>query len=300
MLAVSYSSVIKRWVSAVLIFFAWGFVMHGTGLLLHEFGGHGLAALVLGKGIDGYKLTFFGHGQVIKTPYDDWTLLRLVIVDWSGLVITSAVGVVAAWLLRRKREWPPMWRLLIGLVAFFFLIGQLGYATSGGFHDLYDPKRTAVWLGKRGRHALAWLPTMMLYALSAVVSAREVVDAYREHFGTKTRLHTLGHFASTLGVAGVMYFLAFRIEWQVRTDLAMRGVEVEAVRVAAEKHVAPPFPIHLVLLAISLSAVIWAFARPIREAPEAKSYPKRLPAIVALSAAGCFLVLFLLIVSSPG
>lgn len=289
---------IARWITAVLVFFAWGFVMHGTGLLLHEFGGHALTATIWGCGIDAYKLTFFGHGQVTRTPCEDWTMTGIVITDWSGLVITSAAGAVAAWLLRRRRHWPPMWRLLVALVAFFFLIGQLGYATTGGFHDLYDPGRTARWLGKRGLHVLAWVPTMILYALSAVYCAREAVDAYREHFGTKTRLRTLGHLASTLGVAGVLYFMAFRIEWKIREDLAMRGVEVEAERLAVVRHTAPPFPIDKVLLLISLGAVIWAFARPIRETNDPRPYPGRLPAIVALSAVGCFLLMFLLIVRS--
>jgi hypothetical protein len=272
--------------------------MHGTGLLLHEFGGHALTAVIFGDGIDGYALTFFGHGQVHRAPYDAWTLPRLVIVDWSGLFITSAVGAAAAWLLRTKRDWPPMWRLLVALVAFFFLLGQLGYATQGGFHDLYDPRRTSQWLGRHGLHVLAWVPPMILYGLSAVYCAREAVDAYREHFGTKTRLRTLGHLLSTLGVAGVLYFLAFRIEWVIRTDLEMRGVEVKAREIAAAQHVAPPFPIEKVLLALAVGALVWAFARPIRAPHEPQPYPKRLAAVVALSAVGCFLVLFLLIVRS--
>lgn len=286
---------VGRWASAVLIFFAWGFVMHGTGLLLHEFGGHGLLSVICGNGIDDYALTFFGHGQVHRAPYDDWTLPRLVVVDWSGLVLTSAVGAAAVWLLRRRRRWPPMWRLLVALVAFFFLLGQLGYATSGGFHDLYDPRRTAQWLGQRGLHVLAWLPAMILYGLSAVYCAREAVDAYRAHFGTKTRLRTLAHLASTLGVAGLLYFLAYRVEWRLRTDLEMRGVEVKAQAVAAAKQGPPPFPIDKVLLVIALGAVVWALSRPVREAGDAQPYPKRLPAVVALAAAGCFLVLFVLI-----
>ena len=272
--------------------------MHGAGLLLHEFGGHGLTAVIFGNGIDAYALTFFGHGQVHRAPYEDWTLAGVLIVDWSGLVITSAVGAAAAWLLHRKKGWPPMWRLLVALVAFFFLLGQLGYATSGGFHDLFDPRRTAQWLGKRGLHVLAWVPPMILYGISAVYCARETVDAYREHFGTTTRLRTLGHLASTLGVAGILYWLAFRIEWGIRTDLEMRGVEVKAREIAVAQHVDPPFPIDKVLLAIALASVIYAFARPIREAPTSRPWPRRLPAVVALSALGCFLLMLLLIVRS--
>lgn len=293
-----YASRIKRWSTAVLVFFAWGFVMHGTGLLLHEFGGHGLAAVVLGCGIDAYGLTFFGHGQVHRAPCEGWTWSRLLVVDWSGLVLTSAVGALAAWLLRTRRHWPPMRRLLVALVAFFFLLGQLGYATTGGFHDLYDPGRTARWLGAHGVHVLAWTPPLVLYAASAVFCAREAVEAYREHFGTRTRLRTLGHLSSTLGVAGVLYYAAFLVEWRLRTDLEMRGVEVRARELAIERHVAPPFPIDKVLLGIALAALIWAFARPVRGEPEPRPFSPRLLGTVAVSAAGCFLLMLLLVLRS--
>lgn len=293
-----YAREIKRWLAAVGIFFGWGFVMHATGLLLHEFGGHALTASIWGCGISAYGLTFFGHGQVTRRTCDDWSMTGILIVDWSGLVFTSAVGAVAVWLLHKKKEWPPLWRLLVALVAFFFLLGQLGYATQGGFHDLFDPRRSAIWLGKHGVHWLAWVPTMILYALSAAYCARAAVDAFRAHFGLKTRLLTAGYLLATLGVAGLLYFEAFRIEWQIRTDLAMRGVTEKAERIAEASHTAPPFPIHRVLLAIALAAVIGALARPVAVRGEPRPIPPRLGAVVALATAACFLVLLLLILHS--
>ncbi len=225
-------------------------------------------------------------------------MAAVLVVDWSGLVITSAVGAAAAWVVHDKKSLPPMWRLLLSLVAFFFLLGQLGYATNGGFHDLYDPGRTARWLGERGLHILAWVPTLMAYAVAAVLCAQDSVEAFREHFGLRTRLQTLGWLAATLGVAGILYLLAFRIEWQIRTDLAMRGVAVEAERVAELQHKAPPFPIDKVLLVVALAAVVYALARPVKAATggkKARPLPPRLAAIVALSTAACFLLLFILI-----
>jgi hypothetical protein len=286
----------KRWIGAVLLFFAWGFAMHASGLLLHEFGGHALTATIFGCGIDDYALTFFGHGQVTRASCEDWTFTRVIIVDWSGLVVTTSVGVGAIWLLRR-RKFPPFWRVLISLVGFFFLLGQLGYATTGGFHDLYDPRRSAQWLGRHGLHVLAWFPTLIAYAVSGAVCARLAVDSFREHFGIKTRLQTIGYLLSTLGVAGILYFVAFRIEWQIRTDLEMRGVEVKAIEIAREQHTAPPFPIDKVLLALAAGGLIWALARPIAKPTTPKEWPKRLPAIVALTAAGWFLVVFVLIIA---
>src|SRR5262245_23760802 len=136
----------KTWLASVLLFFAWGFVMHTTGLLLHEFGGHAFVASVFACGIDGFKLTFFGHGQVHYAPCTKWSPTTILVADWSGLALTIAAGVAAAFCARLRRL-SPIARLLVALVAFFFLLGQLGYVTSGGFHDLYDPGRTARRLG---------------------------------------------------------------------------------------------------------------------------------------------------------
>lgn len=284
-----------RWPIAIAIFFAWGFVMHAVGLLLHEFGGHALTATVLGCGIDGYALTFFGHGQVGRVvDCQAWTFARVLVCDWSGLVLTSGAGLAAALYLRRRKDLPPMTQLLIALVAYFFLLGQLGYATSGGFHDLYDPRRASRWLGKHGVHVLAWVPPLIGYAAAATFCARDAIDAFRAHFGVKTRLQTLAHLAGTLGIAGILYFVAFRVEWAIRTDLAMRGVAVEAERVAAVKHTAPPFPIDKVLLAIAIASLVWALARPVRAPTEPQPLPRRLGAIVALAAAAIFLVLLIL------
>jgi hypothetical protein len=86
----------KTWLTAVLLFFAWGFAMHASGLLLHEFGGHALAATILACGIEGYDLTFFGHGQVHYAECSSWTDTRIVIASWAGLAITTAAGLGAA------------------------------------------------------------------------------------------------------------------------------------------------------------------------------------------------------------
>jgi hypothetical protein len=283
----------KTWLSAVLLFFAWGFVMHTAGLLLHELGGHAVAASIFGCGIDRLALTFFGHGQVHYAPCTRWTPSTLLVADWAGLAITIGAGVGAALFLRR-RGLSPMARLLVALVAFFFLLGQLGYATSGGFHDLYDPGRTARRLGARGLHVVAWLPPLAAYAASAVFCARAAVGAFREHFGARSRLHALGQVAATLGVSGILYFAAFRIEWTLRADMAVRGVAVEAERLALARHAPPPFPIELVLLAVAILAVAFALARPVRAGGAPRPLSRRLVATVTAATGVCLVVLLVL------
>lgn len=275
---------------AVLLFFAWGFFMHASGLVLHELGGHALAGRVLACGVSGWQLTFFGHGQVTYAPCTAWTEARVLVADWAGLALTITTGLVAASFARSPRL-APLPRLLVALVAFFFLVGQLGYAASGGFHDLYDPGRTARILGAHGAHVVAWLVPLVAYAAAAAYGARAVVDAFRAHFGTATRLATLLGMATTLGLGGVLYGLAYRIEWQLRADLPMKGVATAAERVAVQKGVAPPFPFGHLLTAIAVAAVAWALLRRPRDVGGGPvTIPRRTAARVAALAGGTFLV----------
>lgn len=288
---------IRTWLHAVLLFFAWGFVMHTTGLLLHEFGGHALAAMIFGCGITGYDLTFFGHGQVHYFRCDRWTDATVLVADWAGLVVTilTALG-VGVYLWRRGHTLSPLARLLLAEVVFFFLLGQLGYMVSGGFHDLYDPGRTAKILGAKGLHVLAWLPPLVAYGVTAFVFARVAADAFREHFGSRTRLHALGQLVLTLGVAGLLYFIAFKIELELRTDMTMKGVAHEARRIAIVKRTAPPFPIERVLTAVGLAGLIYGLARPVKSQTEMSSPSARLVKTVLGATALCFVVLFVMIV----
>jgi len=287
----------RSWLGAVVFFFAWGFVLHSAGLVLHEVGGHGVAGAVLGCGIAGIDLTYFGHGVVhYASPCSRWTWTTLVVADWSGLALTISAG-AAAMVLQRRAGLAPLTRLLLAMLATGFLLGQLSYATTGGFNDLYDPGRTARALGTHGLHVLAWLPPLALFAAAAFVGARAITDALREHFGPRSRLHALAQIAATLGASGLLYFVAFRIEWAIRADIAMRGVAFEAERVAAAHHEAPPFPIERVLVAIAVVAFVVALARPVEAAGAVRTggIPRRHAGIVALAALASFLAITVLV-----
>lgn len=274
---------------AVLLFFAWGFFMHASGLVLHELGGHALAGSLLACGVSGWQLTFFGHGQVTYAPCSAWTEPRVLVADWAGLALTITTGLAAAAFARSPRL-APLPRLLVALVAFFFLVGQLGYAASGGFHDLYDPGRTARILGAHGLHVVAWLVPLVAYAAAATYGARAIVDAFRAHFGTVTRRSTLLGMATTLGLGGALYGLAYRIEWQLRADLPMKGVATAAERVAVQKGASPPFPFGHLLTTVAVAAVAWALLRRPGDVDGAPvSIPRRTAILVASLAGGTFL-----------
>jgi hypothetical protein len=288
----------RSWLGSVVFLFTWGFVLHGAGLVLHEVGGHGLVGVTLGCGLSGIDLTYFGHGVVhYVSPCSRWTWTTLVVADWSGLALTIGAGAVAM-VLALRRSAAPVTRLLLAILATGFLLGQLSYATTGGFNDLYDPARTARALGAHGLHVLAWLPPLALFAASAFFGARAITGPLREHFRPRSRLHALAQLGATLGVAGLFYLVAFRIEWAIRADIAMRGVAFEAERIAAAHHEAPPFPIERVLIAIAVVAFIAALARPLRAdlgVGKVGGIPRRHTGIVALAALATFVVITVLV-----
>jgi hypothetical protein len=119
-----------------------------------------------------------------------------------------------------------------------------------------------------------------------------VIDAFREQFGSRSRLHALGQLLATLGVAGGLYYVAFRMEWQLRTDMTMGGVRVEAERRAVARNAPPPFPSEHVLLAVAVLATAWALTRPLpRPTPAPRPIPRPHAIVVVAATAACVAVL---------
>jgi hypothetical protein len=292
-----------NWLGTTVFFFAWLFVVHGVGLVLHEVGGHGLADTIVGCGVDGLNLTYFGGGFVRATPCPPpWLWRNLAIIGWAGLAVTISAGVVAM-AFQRRAGLTPLTRLLLALLATHFLLGQLAYATSGGYYEVEDPAFAALMLEHYGLHVLAWLPPLVLFAAAALYGARQIVDAFREHFGSRTRLHTLKQLAATLGAAELLSYAAFRIESAIRTD-TIPGIVAAAEHRAAALEKAPWFPVHRfpiqrVVLAVAVAAFVAALARPVllREGAEDAApgtIPRRYALVVAVAALVCFVAITVL------
>jgi hypothetical protein len=255
------------WLGWVVFFFAWGFVIHGVGLVLHEVGGHALAMRIVGCGVDGFNLTYFGSGFVRPTPCPPpWLWRTFAITSSAGLLVTISAGAIAM-AFQRRAGLTPLVRLLLALLATHFLLDQLWYATAGGYHEVKDPAATAIMLDACGLHVLAWLPPLVLYAAAALYGARALVGAFRVYFGSRTRLHTLKQIMATLGVAEILYFAVYRIEAAIHTD-AVPSITVAAEERAATLQETPwsrvhRFPIRYVLIAIVVAAFVAALARPV-------------------------------------
>lgn len=282
------------WLGTIVFFFAWGFIIHGVGLVLHEVGGHGLAETILACGIGRINLTYFGHGWAHAAPCTHWTWTTLAIVHWAGIAVTVSAGAVAM-AFQRRAGLAPLTRLLLALLATAFLLGQLNYATSGGFYEVGDPQLTAVSLQTHGLFVLAWFPPLVLFAAAALYGARAIVDAFREHFGSRTRLDTLKQMVATLGAAGLLYFVAFSIEAASRTDVT-RGLAFEAEQRAAIVDEVPGgpsygFPMQSVLIAIAVAAFVLALARPVVRGDGGQdAAPPMIPRRYAVSVAGAALL----------
>jgi hypothetical protein len=283
------------WLGTIVFFFAWCFVVHGVGLVLHEVGGHAVADMIVGCGFDGFNLTYFGSGFTRPTPCPPpWLWRNLAIIGWAGLAVTLPVGAVAM-AFQRRAGLTPLTRLLLSLFATHFLIADLAYATSGGYYEVRDPAFAALMLEHYGLHVLAWLPPLVLYAAAALYGARAIVGAFREHFGSRTRLHTLKQMAATLGAAELLYFVALRVESAIRTDM-LPGVAIAAEQRATALQNEPwstihRFPIGRVLLAIGVAAFVVALARPVVRGDGGQdAAPRMIPRRYAVSVAGAALV----------
>ena len=293
------------WLGTIVFFFAWLFVVHGVGLVLHEVGGHGLAMTIAGCGVEGFNLTYFAGGFVRPTPCPPWPLRDLAIIGYAGMAVTISAGAVAM-VFQRRAGLTPLTRLLLALLATHFLLGELGYATSGGYYAVRDPAPAAAWLEMHGLHLFAWLPPLVLYAAAALYGARAIVDAFRVYFGSRTRLHTLKQIAATLGAAELLLLVASRIESASRPD-TLPGIKVAAEQRTAALQAHPSewlaihqFPIGRVLLAIAVAAFVLTLARPVRRREGATdAAPSRIPrrhAVgVAVAALGCAIMITVLV-----
>jgi len=174
------------------------------------------------------------------------------------------------------------------------------------FDVVMDPTVVAWRLDAIGLHVLAWLPPLVLYAAAALYGARRIVDAFREHFGSRTRLDMLKHSVATLGAAELLFFVAQRIEWAAsRTDLRAATSMVAAVerRAAAVQETSwqhiHRFPMGRVLIAITVAAFVLALARPVVPGDGAEdaapgTIPRRYAAGVAVAALVCFVAITVL------
>ena len=283
------------WLGTIVFFFAWLFVVHGVALVLHEVGGHGLAMTIFGCGFQGFNLTYFAGGLTQPTPCPPpYWWRNLAIINYAGLAVTIPAGAVAM-AFQRRAGLTPLARLLLALLATHFLLGQLAYATSGGYYEVRDPAFVATMLEHYGLHVLAWLPPLVLYAAAALYGARAIVGAFREHFGSRTRLHTLKQMAATLGAAELISFVANRIESAIRPD-TLPGIEVAAEQRTASLQAAPWFPVHQfpirrVLIAIAVAAFVLALARPVVRGDGGQdAAPPVIPRRYAVGVAGAALV----------
>jgi hypothetical protein len=259
---------------------------------------------IVACGFDGFNLTYFGQGSVQPTACPPpWLWRTFAITSSAGLLVTISAGAVAM-AFQRRAGLTPLMRLLLALLATHFLVGQLWYATAGGYHAVMDPAAIAVMLDVWGLHVLAWLPPLVLYAVAALYGARAIVDAFRVYFGSRTRLHTLKQITATLGVAELLYFAAFRTEAAFRTDIG------PTITIAAEHRAATlvenpwnrihQFQIRYVLVAIAVTAFALALARPVvpgdgAEDAALRPVPRRYAAGVALAALGCAVTITVLV-----
>ncbi len=129
---------LDRWTIGAIAVVAWA-----VADLLHEGGGHGGTALLLGAHPTAFTSAYFNYD-------DEVPRLTMRLISAGGAVINVIVGLPLIALLRARL--PPRWRLFVWLLAAFNLLTAFGYLLYSGVAGIGD--FAAVIDGVP--HALVW------------------------------------------------------------------------------------------------------------------------------------------------
>jgi hypothetical protein len=167
------------------------------GLIVHELVGHGVAALLSGGEVTGWRLHWFGGGWI---AYDrDGGTLAAHGVQAAGIVSELVLAGVAALAARRTTH---LARLAFGAAAWALAIHAGWYLAAGTFHGFGDGWRLHRALGD-ARLALV-IPVGVAIVAAGYLAGRRVTAALRQLAPAATGRRQLGvvGLALALGLAG--------------------------------------------------------------------------------------------------
>jgi hypothetical protein len=276
------------------------------GLVIHEFAGHGGAAVALGGHVDAVRLFWFGGGWVsYHLPADPAAPgAAEVAVTLAGIAtewIAAAVLVVIA---RRRTGLARL--AAIGAAAGFAIHGGL-YLSIGTFYGSGDGTLLYRLLG--AWRPLVWAPAGALCITVAWLGGRAVAPLLRARAPGR-QLAVIGAALALGGAANVGLLLGERalradatyvaimktegqrtVEHDVAAAQAARATpaQIEAVRRASEER-NRPFPLAPILIALVAAAAIAAFAASRPEAAPTPLAWREVAPYALVAAAGVALV----------
>lgn len=153
-----------------LLFLALGLITSRLSLILHEFVGHGLVAVLQGGVVTDFQLYLFGGGW-IRYQLPQITALQEQLISLGGIALELLVGAVLLLLSRRLRRPGLLW---FGLVSFGFcnVIHGLIYLVDGTHYGFGDGHGLHVLLAQR--RWLVVLPGSILLVLASGYFAQQL------------------------------------------------------------------------------------------------------------------------------
>jgi hypothetical protein len=299
-----------------------GLVISRVGLVVHEVGGHGGAAVLFGGRVLEVTFFWFGGGWIRYTTPSP-TELASLIIQLGGILAELLLGAAAlAWTSRKarpKRAARParparparsFGTLALRLAGFLFVVHGLWYAATGIWHGFGDGARLHELLGA-ARYPVALLLGAALCALVAV-AARQLCRAFAPALpGSSPRRLVLVMGAACLagGLHAALAFGEVRLRRDAvygqtmrtaderlrderlarwRAEQARRGHTVAAAEVRAQtRALTPPRPFpfaRLLALAALLSMLLGAASlRRARLGPDETDETDETDELVAIS-----------------
>jgi hypothetical protein len=196
------------------------------GAFLHEFVGHGLAALLFGGRFEAFSLTLFAGGEARFSG--DFSEIGRLLVYLGGMAVNLVTGLAALWLIGKYRS--SFSFTLFGLVfAGASVLSQLQYLILGSYYRHGDPVCLTPYPAAMD---LAWVGGLLALALSSLYLMRRFFLFQHAYFPVSSLFTRAMLSLLTLGVPIGLY--AGLYHWAKPSLVSTAAVVESRSRIAQE------------------------------------------------------------------
>ncbi len=198
------------------------------GLILHEYFGHGLAAILLGGGIESCRLFYFGGGWVDYVLRSN-SFFPNLIVSLAGILIELFTGILL--LILRKKISHPLCQTIVTSLAVILIVHGFFYLATGIYYGSGDG---AMLYSNSVPIRLTGTAIFFTAAcVSAFILSREFSDSLESWLGIKCACSPFLTFAGAAVLASMLHLGISVIEIKtvpnVRFYQVMRPVYQERI-----------------------------------------------------------------------
>jgi hypothetical protein len=184
------------------------FLATRLGTFIHEFFGHGLAAIIVGGEVSGMSIDLFATGYC-EYELTNSELIYRAFVGLAGMAANFVSG-IAAFVMATKWRLPWECRVMLCLFAAISVCSQLVYLVVGTYYNYGDPIVLEELLGSA--KWLVWAFALILVAPSSYYFAQSYLRLQNEWTPSNSPKDRLIKLFSTLAVASLVYAACYWVE----------------------------------------------------------------------------------------